>query len=193
MVPSELYPFATGDRLTDRNTYFYVPFGGDAFLAGWRASRDEAMAELGAPEELVLHGRGTVTAPPFDTCTAVTALYARLVSDPEDAAAHELARQLLRRFEVTKRIYSGYNAAFRAEAGAVYDDLTLYVALAHVLAAAYDATRGFNFLSGLLKINDTITAMRHQVPPGAKAAVSALLHRERGYVDDVARRQGLGR
>ena len=44
MKPS--YPYAVGDRLEDRNTYFYTPFCGREFLTAWRRHREDARRSL---------------------------------------------------------------------------------------------------------------------------------------------------
>jgi hypothetical protein len=44
------YPYASGDLIKKRNTYFYTPFRGPAFLAAWKEDRDSRLSRLGPPQ-----------------------------------------------------------------------------------------------------------------------------------------------
>ncbi len=41
------YPYARGDLLHERNTYYYTPYHGRQFLDAWRAARNDVLANLG--------------------------------------------------------------------------------------------------------------------------------------------------
>ncbi len=42
----EDYIYSQGNRLEDRNTYFYTQFQGEKFLHAWRAAREHAAHDL---------------------------------------------------------------------------------------------------------------------------------------------------
>ena len=52
------YPYSQGDRLEERNTYFYSQYHGAAFFPVWQASRQAALAHLPPAQALPLPTAG---------------------------------------------------------------------------------------------------------------------------------------
>src|SRR5262245_15828231 len=152
---TQLYPFASGNRLDDRNTYFYTDFAGREFLDAWRADRDRVAATLGAPAASA--PLATVAELPagesvWHTATLCEALYRELTAGPAelDAASAHLLDQLIRKFETTKRVHGAYRRDdFRALDPGNFRDLALYIRFGEVLDVTIGRTGSLRALNAL--------------------------------------------
>ncbi len=174
------YPYATGDLLEVRNSYSYTPYHGASFLEAWRLQRDAAMATDAA-------SRPADTPAESPTGALLRDTLAGLASATPDDAINTLNR-LLQRFEVTKRVHGEYNANWRPVDPQDYHDLNLYLQLARCLDQAYALTSGLQYLNGLLKCLDTLTAYQATLPPGQRETLRELVHAERRHVDALQRK-----
>lgn len=82
-------------------------------------------------------------------------------SDDERTAMQWLDR-LLQRFEVSKKLYTSYLPGFRSGSDS-YDDASLYLQFALVLALAYAHRKELHYLSTLLKVNDLLLSLPIEV------------------------------
>jgi methionyl-tRNA formyltransferase len=179
------YPYASGDLLEERNTYFFSPFHGQAFLAAWRANRDAAAADLGRRGEIDCAPNSRA---PTATETLLRGLHADLASPVDRAQALRVLDRLVQRFEVTKRIHAAYNDAWRPVDPADYQRMAGYVLFAEVADAAFACTGAAPYLNAMIKCLDTLTALRARLDGDQRSRVTALIGRERHHVDTLARR-----
>ena len=61
---------------------------------------------------------------------------------------------MIKRFEVTKKIYESYDDNFRPHDKAKYQNPNLYVLFAEILILAYRKYSKLQYLNALLKVND---------------------------------------
>lgn len=142
---SVFYPYAQGNLLHERNTYFYSAYHGQATLTAWAESRENAAS-------------GIISASP------ATPTRTRLMQRLDRATLNHLVQ----RFEVTKRLHDDYTPAWRAVDKTRFEDLASYPLFAQILADAYQDTGGLPYLNALLKLNDTLTALG-LLPPEIRA------------------------
>ena len=85
------YSYSQGNRLQDRNTYFYSAYRGSAFLSEWMTSRQSSLSLLPKPKPLELEKIQVVSTIGYDT----SSLLARLLSPAEtqDKTNRELAER----------------------------------------------------------------------------------------------------
>ena len=89
------YPYSQGDRLEERNTYFYSQYHGAAFFPAWRTSRQAALMQLPPAQAVPLPVAAERNEYPVDTA----ALLAELLHAAADAPGkRRLAERLLQRF-----------------------------------------------------------------------------------------------
>lgn len=179
-----LYPYAEGDRLEDRNTYFYSQFGGTAFLAAWKHDRDQALKELGAP----LPAPATMESEDGAAAALFEALYAAAVGGKGTGKRFDL---LLQRFETGKRLYARYDADLRALDRGDYRHLSLYLRFGEVLDAAYASTGRLDHLNALMKLLDILVSLRGELVDGERGRLARLISSERAFVDALAERTGV--
>ena len=111
MQYNNLYPFTAGNRLEDRNTYFYTPFNGQEFVNAWMDNRERTLAALEVEPEIIdfmPHGSLSDISFPVNTSTLMSVLMNALVEKNDLETLYAIINKLLQRFEVTKRIHSSY-------------------------------------------------------------------------------------
>lgn len=178
------YPYSQGDRLEERNTYFYSEYHGAAFFPAWRASRKTALACLPQPQcPTVPKPSQATTSYGYDTA----ALLAKLLTDePNQAQNRRLAERLLQRFEVSKRLYCHYDSDFRAVLSSHYDSLELYLLFASLCLHYAKQPASLPFLNGLLKCLDTLISIQQRLSPELGAHLAWLINAEQEWVAHVA-------
>ena len=179
MSAAEIYTYASGDLLVERNTYFYSRYHGAAFLDAWAAQR--ASAFDAAPAGRDLHEDDT---PALDLIRRVRA---QLAADSGDQSAWRDMDRLVQRFEVTKRVHDAYRDTWRAVDPTRFRAANAYVELAEAFAQAHEQTGALTYLNALLKILDTLSSLLGDLSGGLRARVGELVSREAGYVDEVRR------
>ncbi|MGR3175978.1 MAG: hypothetical protein ACUZ8N_15480 [Candidatus Scalindua sp.] len=197
-----LYPYAEGDLLNNRNTYFYTSFEGRAFLDAWQESRDKIVTLYGQqekcpkanasalPEELLGEiDRGEIV----ETGILLESLYVYLTDEkePQSKAATCLIDNLVKRFEVTKRIHSAYGAGFKPVDKKAYVDYGLYVRMAEVLECAYSIFKKLPYLNVLLKCVDTLCSISEDLNPNQRSRLGRIIAEERRHVKDLAQSRGI--
>ncbi|MAF95816.1 MAG: hypothetical protein CMM60_08700 [Rhodospirillaceae bacterium] len=193
-MTSVTYPYASGDLLEDRHTYFYSEYAGRPFLDAWRAQRSELLEKLpeaadppaGKEDAASLEGEVIETDALLDHLFAVVAHGGA----GEDRCRDGLA-QLVKKFEVTKRIHQSYGPSFRAIDPADHKDLNRYLRLAEVFEFAYAAEKELPYLNLLLKCMDTLSSLADQLTEDGRARLAGLIQRERRHIDGQEKSLGL--
>ena len=186
------YPYASGDLLEDRYTYFYSHYAGRPFLDAWRAERDAVLAALpepappppGSPHPDI--GRAV----PVDTDRLLDHVFHALTGGDADDEVADWLDRLVKKFEVTKRIHRAYGPGFRAIDPDDHRLMGRYVRLAEVFDAAWTGRGELTYLNALLKCMDTLAALHDRLDAAERARLARLLARERAHVEALADRTG---
>jgi len=196
------YPYAKGDLLNKPNTYFYAEFKGRKFFRDWMDDRNKLL-----PEQFSLHPPPEIpdllsisdlfqrleTGKPISTHTLLTTLYC-LIADTSHEISPEIINildRLLGKFEVNKRIHSGYMQNFRAVDKTAYHNLELYILAAEVFEQAYARLNDIRYLNVLLKVMDTLCAMNQMLDINLRERLARLVDRELDHVQKIAEKTGL--
>jgi len=110
----------------------------------------------------------------------------------QELQVKEWLNRLVQRFEVAKKLYTGYPLGSRKGSGE-YDQIIIYALFAFLLSLYYGKGGNIRYLNTLIKLNDLIcsvleSAMQDQVT--CTAAYFALAH-EAIYVGELLQRKGL--
>ncbi len=188
-----MYPYATGNLLVDRNTYFYTKYEGIPFLKAWKDDRDKIFNKLGGEalppesnvtieveEVLNMISKGDV----IETAVFLEALYGNLELTQNHVSfeATKLINLLTKKFELTKRVHKAYFQGFKAVDKQEFYDLKLFARAGEIFEAAYSKTDCVIYLNALLKCNDTLCAMADSLDSELKARLATLIARERSHV-----------
>ncbi|CDL00647.1 conserved protein of unknown function [Magnetospirillum gryphiswaldense MSR-1 v2] len=182
------YPYASGALLDQRNTYFYSVYGGRAFLSDWQAVRALVLVAPAAHPP----APRPVTLPSHPMAVDTGDLLEAVMAAPAVEAARPWLDELVKKFEVTKRIHQAYDQHFRAVDPTSFRDLALYVRLAEVFEAAYAMLGQLPLLNALLKVIDTLSAVLADLNMEQRARVALLALREREHVNALSARLGVG-
>lgn len=182
------YPYARGELLSDRNTYFYSVFGGSAFLSAWKFERASVFSTLppGRPAP-----SASSTSPPMgnvtiDTGSLLEYLYeAATQGQITHPQAGRYLDQIIKKFEVTKRVHQEYDANFKAIDKELHHNLELYVRLGEVFELAYAKTRDIRLLNVFLKVMDTVCSFATELVPVQQARLSTLIEAEQKFVMEL--------
>ena len=177
------YPYSLGNRVEDRNTYFYTPFLGNPFLEAWKLSRIEAIASH----------EPAISAPSPESCNPndnsgkaiLERIYAEALDLPDRRADSLLL--LLKRFEVVKRIFTDYNDELRPIDPKQFHDTSLYLRFAEVLDLAYSQTKSLFYLNAYLKSLDVLVSLRDEIAEDHKARFARCVRNEIQHVEEISR------
>lgn len=189
------YPYSEGDLLQTPQRYHYTPFMGDAFVQAWRVSRNLARQQLPTPALPSLSAADVANAEETLTllqimCRALRASVAE-VSD-QQVLDYWLPR-LLKKFEVSKRLYAGYQIQEPhpplSDRG--YFAADPYLWLAECLLRAWQRQPTGYFLSGVLKLNDTLVSQIPRLDEEQGAHLAWILMVEQQALTELSEAMGL--
>lgn len=179
------YEYTSGNLLESPNNYFYTRFHGKAFIDTWIKQRDEALKTV--PKSDTYH---TVIGPSA-TDILLENLFNRLSIKSMLADDIEILNRLVQRFEVSKRLHSQYNQAWKPTNVDDFYHLDRYVRFAEVLNLAYVMTNSLVYLNAFLKCMDTLTAVRMQLDKLQIARLNILIKKERAHIQQLALKMGV--
>lgn len=170
-----LYTYAQGDLLDKPNTYQYSKYHGNQFLTDWQQHRQEIMSELGEPQTPVwaAEAEPIPDKPPYR-------LDILLKHMPDD---YKLLKTLIKKFEVTKKLYREYDQNFKPVDKSAYQDLSLYIRMAEVVEQAYSQTSDLMYLNVFLKLMDTLISRRKDLSEQEKKRLCWLIIQENKHVE----------
>jgi len=184
------YNFSQGNRLEDRNTYFYTRFHGVKFLDAWRDARKHAARDLCEEQDEVTENqlRQLPENGGVDTRHLLQRLMSKLSLGEFSGETRIWTDILRRRFEVSKRVFCTYanDHPHKPVPGSSWQDLELYTGFSALMDAAYTAAHDITYLNALLKCNDTLVSVRHALSSKDKERLSDLLSREQHHIEQLA-------
>ncbi len=189
------YPYSEGDLLQTPQRYHYTPFMGDDFVQAWRASRELARQRLPVPELPQIPP--CILANAEETLSLLQVMCRALRTPGAKTADHEVLDywllRLLKKFEVSKHLHAGYLAQppHPAVAGSDYLAISPYLWLAECLSRAWLRQPAGYFLSGLLKLNDTLVSQIPHLDAEQGAHLAWLLNMEQQLLGDLSAEMGL--
>lgn len=190
------YPYSSGELLQTPQTYRYTPFQGEAFVEAWRTSRLSACRELPAAALPALSASNPPS--PIDSIALLSHLCLTLracapSAPAEDSLTSYWLPRLLKKFEVSKRLYASYDttAPHRPVAGSGFEQLQPYLLLAECLIRGWQAHPAGYFFSGLLKLNDTLVSQQARLDPRQGAYLAWILTEEQTMLTQLSKELGL--
>lgn len=174
------YPYAEGAAFERDKRYSYSKYHGMAFFNAWRSQRRATLKQLPIGRASPPNGRSNLPGgTPIDTAELLDFLYGSLALDrPPDPMTYELVDQLVRRFEVFRRIHAAFDERFCAVDKKNFENLELYIRAAEVFEAAYEATESLTYLNVLLKIIDSLCANAKNLSRTQSGRLVNVIYRE---------------
>ncbi len=183
-----MYPYATGELLSKRNSYTYTPYFGEPFLDSWKDQRSKVLESLETADPSPIDVAADIDDDwsfPVTTNSLLLIMHNRLKAGMFDQKDVVALNNLVQRFEVSKRLYGEYNTSWRALTDSGYHDLGRYVKYAILMDAYYSHTKQFDVLNVFLKVMDTVCAYFTQLTPQDQIRLRHLVHSERKAIHDL--------
>lgn len=185
-MTGKLYTYADGDRLNDRNTYFYTPSIGAEMLQAWIDSRAEVLERLPTPATAAPPASDDAAGPlsfpdQIDAATLLERLWLALAEGAIDPSTRDWLNKLVRKFETVKRFHRNYDSRLLAIDKSQYEDLGLYVRGAEIMLRAFQLTGHLPYLNVVLKISDTLSSAETHLSGDERARFARVIleeHRE---------------
>lgn len=148
---NSLYKYILTDAPQQKIDYSYAKFGGERFLDDYKKSRNIALLYIDRKQIINEISKETTTQIRFHK-------WINLIEKGQEINENELLL-LLKRFEVTKKIFESYDSNFRPIDKGKYQNYELYVLFAEIMVLAYSKYRRLQYLNTLLKVNDIILGL----------------------------------
>lgn len=165
------YKYITEDNLIHKQDYMYSEFGGDAFLNSYISSRDVFINDY---QEDICNNRITCR----DLCKTL-----ELLQDGDYESARIILDEYVKRFEVSKRLYSKYNEKWKNTDSSSYEEWDIYLALSECCLSAYRLSKCTKYYSCLLKLDDTLLSVTDRMTQVQCERLRAILIQERKIFD----------
>ena len=184
MIELPEYPYSQGNRVEDRNTYFYTPYLGSPFLESWKLNRMEAIGRL----------KPASSAPAPEPCNlddhtgkaVLERIYAETMS--LSSRSSDTLLLLLKRFEVVKRIYVEYNDELRSIDPKQFHDPSLYLRFAEILDLAYSQSKNLFFLNAFIKSLDILISLRDEIAEVHQGRFARCVRNEIQHIEEVSQK-----
>ena len=183
---SKQYIYSQGNRLKDRNTYFYTQFQGMEFLDSWCEARKKATSSSNEGQDSFANNQSWQ--PPKIEGIDTRRLLEKLISQTQDGQFSDKVQTwtniMRKRFEVSKRVFCTYSDAYphKPVPGANWENLELYIQFSILMDAVYTHTNQITYLNALLKCNDTLSSISDSLSHQNKQQLSILLDSEKHHI-----------
>ena len=172
------YKYINTKSPEEKIDYSYSQFGGEDFLLAYRESREEFISQINMDGKLLLSPAGF---------GETENLFTNWISKLRDNREIELKQfnLLLKRFEVTKKIYENYDENFRPINKSEYKKYKLYVLYAYVLSLSFKRYNKLQYLNALLKANDINISIRTYLDQDIKKLLAICLTAELDFINNL--------
>lgn len=182
-MPLSPYPYFSEDIFNQKISYSYSQFKGIQFIDEWRNYRYQFLQRTSAkkPEEL-----NRLLSSSIDYRTQTEAMFSQWIGDAIIGDFdHKKMNLLVKRFEVTKKIYGAYDTNLRALDKQDYQDKDNYLKFGYLLVLYYGQKQYLPYLNALLKLNDILCSISSEFSELQRLVFAFLLRNEIGYVENL--------
>ena len=179
------YSYTDGDKIASPNTYFYTEYNGQEFLNSYFGNRKSILRKMKDEVEPSFSENDIETDQSLiQTSIYLDYLYTSLQSQNHSRNADIFAEinLILKKFEVSKRIYDFYLPEFKKSDDSDFKNLNNYLKLASVLSRSYEITKKLNYLNGMLKVIDTLISVFNEMSELEKKNLAWLIRMEIDHV-----------
>lgn len=183
------YEYAHGALLDNPNTYQYSSYYGIEFLEAWISHRENVCMGLQVhiKQNIMIDSPNQSVKAFCHTKTILQQILYQIQNEKIiETKKQILLKTLVKKFEVSKRLFNEYNEEFKPVDQFAYYDFDIYLLFAEVIESAYCLTSDFVYLNVLLKIIDTLIAYLKQFSEFQKSRLANLIQQEKKHVLSIA-------
>ncbi len=175
---SLIYKYYNTNTPREKINYSYSKYGGELFLSRYLDSRNNVSTNDNEDSVPILNN---------NTNIASEILFNKWINDlhkKREFAKNEL-NLLIKRFEVTKKIFENYDQNFRPTDKSKFFNLRLYVLFSYVLSQSYKKYKNLQYLNALLKVNDINISNIENLDDGTKNILYLSIKYEVTFVQEL--------
>lgn len=176
------YQYADGDLLNQPNNYSYTTYYGAAFIEAWQEQRD-IIRDMPPTSHAICDNKNN-----GKTDLLLATIQASLSNNTINQNSYNDLLNLVKRFEVSKRLHANYNEAWKPVDLNDYHSPQRYLLFGEILEQIYAMTNFLAFLNCLLKVVDTISSLTAQLSNYELARVKILINKELAHVRLLSKR-----
>lgn len=167
------YKYITEDNLENKQDYMYSEFCGKDFLNAYKRSRLSYISETN--NENIVH----------NTRSELESIRESL-KKRENINVRQLLDQYVKRFEVSKRLFTEYNESWKPTDQASYEQFDLYILLSECCIKFYTLSNCAKYFSCALKIDDTLLSIANRMTVSECVGLREILRCELAEYDTLA-------
>ncbi|NMH59636.1 hypothetical protein [Alteromonas ponticola] len=187
------YPYAAGNLLEKPQNYSYSGYFAHSFVHAWRNHRLSQLALLPEAKQIAQSNGNSLTT--TDTLSLLNAIceFVKHTDNFIEGPHREWLARLLKKFEVTKRVYSGYDlfAPHRPVQNSLYTDLDLYIKLAECFILTFNKYGKLQYLNAFLKLQDTILSQSQKLTEIQQSNLAWLIENELAVLEELMKSKDL--
>jgi len=176
------YHYSEGDKLENKNTYFYTAFSGQPFLDAWKSNRITAID--GVTPAFVIPKSESVSENDFSGHGVLERILKKIENSEESA----MLLLLIKRFEVTKRVYLHYDSDLRPVDSSEFRELSLYLRFAEILGLAYEKFGHLFYLNAFIKVLDTLISVKDDILAEGQGRFARCIMQEMEVVEKLMKK-----
>jgi len=180
------YPYIKNDILNNKVSYSYSEYSGMDFINNWRDIRFGYIAQFKSINKIdnsnLLNHLLKIST---ENSSSDKIFDFWILSLIENKAVDPKINLLLKRFEVTKKIFRNYDIDFRPIDKLDFQNLKLYLKFGCVLSLSYYRSNKIQYLNTLLKLNDILCSMFEHLNENEKGITILLLENEIEFVEKI--------
>ena len=189
-----IYDYCNRDLLVDSEKYFYSRFYGKEFLKAWKKVRlivlenqDNEMLEKQMDDNISLQEFSN------NSFIETSILLDYILNSKSDInLSEEYLRKILKRFEISKKIFDRYSLTFRAHDKKLNSNKMLYVKTSLAICRIYEKTKNIIYLNTLLKVNDILCSVFKQIVNDyEKKIIFAVIRKEITFIEELMKKNGI--
>lgn len=175
---SNIYKYISDNSPDEKINYSYSKFSGIAFIDAWKKSRGKHF-----PKDTIINYPKISNAANSNT-EILFLIWIKALKNNAFSEV-EVLNLLIKRFEVTKKIYESYDLNFRPHAKKKYKEYRLYIIFAYVLTLAYQKFGKIQLLNSLLKVNDINHGIISFIGDEEKILLSYCFQKEYCFINEL--------
>ncbi len=167
---SSLYIYTDSNAPKKKINYSYSKYGGEVFLLDYVNSRNKVIQEVDSAEFVLSEAQYNSSI-----------VFQSWIEEGADITSLDL---LIKRFEVTRKVYSAYNNEFRPiDKNTSFVDFECYVFLAYLLITAYKRSPRLQYVNALLKLDDIVLSNWRKLDENEKKSFAYCLREEMEIIE----------
>lgn len=191
---NSIYPYSQRNLIINPENYFYSQYMGIQFLFQWQNDRKKiGICQDNFSVDNFFSQPHYIIATSSIVVSSVIFKDIYLEADQSNISEKnkEIIDGILKRFEITKKIFDKYSPDMRPLLGSSDRDINLYLKFGIIIELMYTKTHDLTYLNSLLKIVDILSSIFDDLTGTQKKYSAFLVHREKFHLLELLKKLGI--